>query len=133
MPPANPEVAEAVRKAREVVDSALSGACGDSLCEAVRDLYASFPRRGWLVRATARLLMGTVRRSKVPWLWYVDGVRDFGDRQAVYLVELVSGEGYRCSCHKSLYGYRRRARVCTHAAAVMLYRRQLQVLDFLGG
>jgi len=119
---------EALRRAEELLERALGGGCGDSLCEAVRELYGAFPRRSWLARSIARLLLGTVRPSRVPGLWYVDGVRELGDWRATYTVEYVGGEaGYRCSCYSTTFGYVRRSRVCTHVGAVMLYRRQLKL------
>ena len=122
------DAAEALWRAEALLESALSGRCGDSLCEAVRELHAVFPRRSWLARSIARLLLGTVRPSRLPGLWYVEGVRGLGDWKAVYTVEYVGGEeGYRCSCYSSTFGYARRSRVCTHVGAVMLYRRQLKL------
>jgi len=58
----------------------------------VRELYAVFPRKSWLARSIARLLLGTVRPSRLPGLWYVDGVGELGDCKAVYTVEYVGSE-----------------------------------------
>jgi hypothetical protein len=78
----------------------------------------------------ARLLLGTVERVSDS-VWRVYGVPGLGDGYGLYVVSLREGR-YECTCFTHSYGYVRRARICTHIAAVMLRRRQLKLVDYGG-
>lgn len=109
------------RRAAQLVRGALRGE-GGPLAAAILDLYKDVPRRSWLVRAVTRFILGTVeRRSKT--VYVVKGVPELGDWHGEYIVQRVGERRYTCTCFSSAYGYVRRARICTHIAAVILYRR----------
>jgi hypothetical protein len=118
----------ALKKAREKVRRCVRGLDRDSLCEVVNELTVSFAGRPqWVARGLARYMLQTVKplnlRVKA---WLVEGVPTLGDRHASYLVWL-DGDKYRCTCFTHAYGYVRQARICTHIAAVMFYRRQRRI------
>jgi len=113
-------VREAMREARALVREALEGEGGE-LAAAILDLHREIPRREWIARAVARVLLGTVVR-KGEGVWLVYGVSELGDWHGYYIVSLEGGK-YRCSCYSSKWGWRRAKRICTHVAAVMLTRR----------
>ncbi|MCC6049078.1 MAG: hypothetical protein LM580_00125 [Thermofilum sp.] len=133
LPWLDPErVARAKRAARRIVRESLRGERGDSLAEAIRSLYADVPRVEWLARAAARLLLRTVERASAS-VWRVYGVPELGDWYNVYIVSIGADGKYRCSCFNTRFGYVRRARICTHIAAVMLKRRQRKIEDYFRG
>jgi hypothetical protein len=123
-------VRRARKAARRIVRESLSGERRGSLAEAIRSLYEVVPREEWLARAVARLLLGTVERVSES-VWRVYGVPGLGDSYSLYVVSLREGR-YECTCFTHSYGYVRRARICTHIAAVMLRRRQLKLVDYGG-
>ena len=121
-------VRRARKAARRIVRESLSGERRGSLAEAIRDLYGTVEREEWLVRAVTRLLLGTVERVSAS-VWRVYGVPGLGDWYSVYVVSIGADGRYRCTCFNTRFGYVRRARICTHIAAVMLRRRQLKLLE----
>ena len=130
LPWLDPErVARARRAARRIVKQALRGERRDSLGEAIRSLYADVPRESWVARAVARILLKTVERASAS-VWRVYGVPALGDWYNVYIVSIGADGRYRCSCFNTKFGYVRRARICTHIAAVMLKRRQRKIEDY---
>lgn len=121
-------VRRAKRAARRIVRESLRGERRDSLAEAVKSIYMDVPRESWVARAVARLLLRTVERVSES-VWRVYGVPELGDWYNEYVVSLEGGK-YRCSCFNTKFGYVRRARICTHIAAVMLKRRQRKIEDY---
>jgi hypothetical protein len=108
--------------AREKVKQCLEGRDVSSICSVVRELYDSVPRVSWLARGLARYALRTVHQVSQG-VWRVDGIPALGDTYPSYFVTFREGR-YECTCFSHTYGYSRRARICTHIAAVMLYRRQ---------
>jgi hypothetical protein len=121
----------ALRKAREKVRRCASGRDSDSLCDVILELLQSFPEREeWVARGLARYMLGTVHPlSRLGWA--VDGVPALGDTHVVYTVWMEGGR-YECSCFMHSYGYVRKARICTHIAAVMFHRRQRRLEEVAG-
>ncbi|MEM3943753.1 MAG: hypothetical protein QXJ59_06685 [Thermofilaceae archaeon] len=116
------ELEEIRRRARELVRRALRGESDAPLARAIRDLFSDVPRRSWIERAVTRFLAHTVeRRGRT--VYVVRGLPELGDWKEAYVVQRVGERLYHCSCYSSSYGYVRRARICTHIAAVILYRR----------
>ncbi|MEM1522401.1 MAG: hypothetical protein QXU69_05210 [Thermofilaceae archaeon] len=116
------ELEEARKRARELVRRALRGESDAPLARAIRDLYNDVPRRSWVERAVLRFLLHTVeRRGRT--VYVVRGLPKLGDWKEAYVVQRLGERVYYCSCYSSTYGYVRRARICTHIAAVTLYRR----------
>jgi len=115
----------ALRKAREKVRRCVRLEDADSLCDVVHELLQSFPaREAWVAKGLARYMLKTVHPlSRPPRSWTVDGVPALGDSYALYTVWMEGGR-YTCTCFSHSYGYVRRARICTHIAAVMFFRRQ---------
>jgi len=102
----------------------------DPLELAVASLRERFPGKpgSWIVRALLRL--GDVREAG--WgLYVVYGRRELGDRRPLYHVWLSRGR-WLCTCYLSPYGWRRSRDICTHVAAVMLYRQYRRELERLG-
>jgi hypothetical protein len=122
----------ALKKAREKVRRCVKGEDSDSVCDVVLKLFQSFPaRKEWMARGLARYMLGTVHPLSRPGRWVVDGVPALGDTHATYTVWL-EGERYMCTCFMHPYGYVRKARICTHIAAVMFHRRQKRLEDVAG-
>ncbi len=95
----------------------------DPLRRAVESLLSAFPgkSRSWIRRALLRL--GDVREVREN-LYLVYGRRELGDWKPLYQVWYSEREGrWYCTCYASAFGLRRRREICTHIAAVMLYRR----------
>ena len=103
----------------------------DPLKWAVESLSRTFPgkSRNWIKRTLMRL--GDVREAGGG-LYVVYGRRELGDWKSLYQVWYSEGEGrWHCTCFTSAFGYRRRREICTHVAAVMLYRRYREALEKL--
>jgi SWIM zinc finger. len=103
----------------------------DPLRRAVDSLLKTFPgkSRNWIKRALMRL--GDVREVREN-LYLVDGRRELGDWKPLYQVWFSEREGrWYCTCYASAFGFRRRKEICTHIAAVMLYRRYRKALQRL--
>jgi len=56
----------------------------------------------------------------------VKALPEVGDTYHWYNVWTSKGK-YGCDCFIRAYGYVRKARICSHIATVMLYRRQLRL------
>jgi SWIM zinc finger. len=103
----------------------------DPLRRAVESLSSTFPgkSRSWIRRALLRL--GDVREVREN-LYLVYGRRELGDWKPLYQVWFSEREGrWFCTCYASAFGFRRRKEICTHIAAVMLYRRYRKALQRL--
>jgi hypothetical protein len=103
----------------------------DPLERAVDSLSKTFPgkSRSWIKRALLRL--GDVKEVREN-LYLVYGRRELGDWKPLYQVWFSEGEGrWLCTCYLSAFGFRRRREICTHIAAVMLYRRYRKALQRL--
>jgi hypothetical protein len=103
----------------------------DPLRRAVESLREDFPgkSRSWIRRALLRL--GDVKEVREN-LYLVYGRRELGDWKPLYQVWFSEREGrWFCTCYASAFGFRRRREICTHIAAVMLYRRYRKALEKL--
>jgi len=103
----------------------------DPLRRAVESLSSTFPgkSRSWIRRAILRL--GDVKEVREN-LYLVYGRRELGDWKPLYQVWFSEREGrWLCTCYLSAFGFRRRREICTHIAAVMLYRRYRKALQRL--
>ncbi len=103
----------------------------DPLRRAVQSLKEDFPGKSysWIRRALLRL--GDVREVREN-LYLVYGRRELGDWKPLYQVWFSEREGrWLCTCYASAFGFRRRREICTHIAAVMLYRRYKKALQRL--
>jgi hypothetical protein len=103
----------------------------DLLRRAVESLSSAFPDKSpsWIRRALLRL--GDVREVREN-LYAVHGRRELGDWKLLYQVWYSEREGrWYCTCHASAFGFRRRRQICTHIAAVMLYRNYRKALQQL--
>ena len=93
----------------------------EAAARGLKGLLKSFPRKPitWYERAVARFLMGVEEIS--PRHWLVRGIAELGDRKPYYNV-VWTGDRYVCDCYSSRYGRGREKMVCTHVAAVIIYR-----------
>ncbi|MGC8584340.1 MAG: hypothetical protein ACP5MH_11545 [Thermoproteus sp.] len=101
----------------------------DPLRRAVEALRADFPGKSssWIRRALLRL--GDVREVRED-LYVVEGRRELGDWKPLYQVWWSEAEGrWLCTCYYTQFGLRRRKDICTHVAAVMLFRRYKRALE----
>ena len=89
---------------------------------AIERLREDFPNKSksWVRRALVRFMRGTVREFNEN-TWVVRGLPELGDRYPTYVVRFRENK-YQCSCFESSWGLRRRSEICTHIAAVILYR-----------
>jgi len=100
----------------------------ECLREALGELRRKFPGKpeSWLMRAAVRSFY--VRRLGER-SWLVEGIRELGDAYRAYRVYLSSSDGrYFCSCFTTSFGHARRRRVCTHIAAVIVWRSMQRLL-----
>jgi len=103
----------------------------DPLRRAVQSLREDFPGKSysWIKRALLRL--GDVKEVREN-LYLVQGRRELGDWKPLYQVWFSEREErWLCTCYASAFGFRRRKEICTHIAAVMLYRRYRKALQRL--
>jgi len=93
------------------------------LMDALDEVRSKFPGKSdsWYVRAVLRVLSGVKRVRKDHWI--VPGSHVLGDYYPYYNVVMTKDGKYTCDCHVHAYGYVRKSRICTHIAAVMVYRR----------
>jgi len=89
---------------------------------AIERLREDFPNKSksWIRRALVRFMKNTVKEFSEN-VWVVKGLPELGDKYPTYVVRFRDGR-YYCSCFESSWGLRRRSEVCTHIAAVILYR-----------
>ncbi len=103
----------------------------DPLSRAVESLLSAFPGKSRSRVKRALLRLGDVREVRKS-LYLVYGRRELGDWKLLYQVWFSEREGcWYCTCYASAFGYRRRREICTHIAAVMLYRRYKKALEKL--
>jgi len=101
----------------------------DPLRRAVESLMADFPGKSysWIRRALMRL--GDVKEVREG-LYVVYGRRELGDWKPLYQVWFSEREGrWLCTCYFNQFGFRRRKEICTHVAAVMLFRRYRRAVE----
>jgi len=89
---------------------------------AVERLREDFPNKSksWVRRALIRFMKNTVKEYGEN-VWVVKGLTGLGDKYPTYVVRFKDGR-YYCSCFESSWGLRRKSEICTHIAAVILYR-----------
>jgi len=89
---------------------------------AIERLREDFPNKSksWVRRALIRFMKGTVKEYGEN-VWVVKGLSELGDKYPTYVVRFKDGR-YYCSCFESSWGLRRKSEICTHIAAVILYR-----------
>jgi hypothetical protein len=89
---------------------------------AIERLREGFPNKSksWIRRALVRFMRGTVREFNEN-TWVVRGLPELGDKYPTYVVRFKENK-YQCSCFESSWGLRRKSEICTHIAAVILYR-----------
>ena len=101
----------------------------DPLRRAVESLAADLPGKSysWIRRALIRL--GDVKEVRDN-LYVVHGRRELGDWKPLYQVWFSEREGrWLCTCYFGQFGHRRRKKICTHVAAVMLFRRYRRAVE----
>jgi hypothetical protein len=95
----------------------------DMLKDAVSFLRKRFKSKSesWILRAIVRAFyVQEIGNNR----WLVRGIEEFGDQYGVYRVTYYEvSKKYACTCFQTRYGHVRKRRICTHIAAVMLYRR----------
>jgi len=95
-----------------------------ALARALEELAEEFPgkSRSWFARAATRVLLG-VRRAREN-CWLVKGSPLLGDSYPVYAVSYHPEEReYYCTCSSHFGGIKRKMEICTHVAAVIVYKR----------
>lgn len=94
-----------------------------SLIDSIDFLYEQFPNKSdsWILRAIIRaMLTKQIERNR----WRVEGLQELGDLYGYYIVSYYEYPSkYFCTCYNTMYGYVRKAKICTHIAGVILYRR----------
>jgi len=119
---------ERAERAREIMRGRVPKGF-ESLAHAYMELRSEFPDKSdsWFFRALYRALAGVERLRDGHWL--VKGFPELGDRKPAYNVWLHEGR-YRCDCFYRAHGWAREKQICTHIAAVMLWRRQTRLSEF---
>lgn len=103
-----------------------------ALDKAVERLREKFPHKSssWIRRAILRL--GSVKELGQN-LYRVEGKQELGDWKPFYHVWYSEGERrWYCDCHFSQFGHVRRRHICTHIAAVLLYRQYKHAVEKMG-
>nr|KJR73336.1 MAG: hypothetical protein TU35_06470 [Thermoproteus sp. AZ2] len=108
---------------------------------ALNALRRKFPDKSddWIKRVLARLKDVEERRrgeggasSDGADFYIVKGRPDLGDKQPIYHVWWSQEERrWYCTCYLTGWGQKRAKEICTHAAAVMLYRQYKGMVDGL--
>jgi len=102
------------------------------LVQVLKELRVLFPKKSesWFKRSAVRALF-VVKKSDNWWL--VPGFLSLGDEYSVYTVVYDKMNGkYVCDCFYHFYGDIRKAKICTHIGAVMIYRRlQRKISEFM--
>ena len=95
----------------------------------IERLRVKFPGKSgsWVRRALRRFESGSVRQVG-DGVWVVSGDPKLGDKYSTYVVRFRDGR-YYCSCFETSWGLRRRAEICTHIAAVILYREYSKLMQ----
>ena len=95
----------------------------------IERLRVKFPGKSgsWIRRALRRFESGSVRQVG-DGVWVVSGDPGLGDKYPTYVVRLKDGR-YYCSCFETSWGLRRKAEICTHIAAVILYREYSRLMQ----
>jgi len=94
--------------------------------ESLRDLFPG-KSYSWIRRAVLRL--GDIKEVRED-LYVVYGRRELGDWKPLYQVWFSEREGrWLCTCYFNQFGFRRRKEICTHVAAVMLFRRYRRAVE----
>ena len=95
----------------------------------VRRLRERFPGKSgsWIRRALRRFESGSVKQISEG-VWVVNGDPKLGDKYPTYVVRFRGGR-YYCSCFETRWGLRRGAEICTHIAAVILYREYSRLMQ----
>ena len=113
-----------VKKARDLALSlGLKPENFELLGNAIKSLKNSFPNKAesWYIRASIRVLLGVKKISYRH--WQVKGLKMLGDAYPFYNVYLTKEGKYICDCYSRTYGYVRRAKICTHVAAVIIAKK----------
>ncbi|MEM0184228.1 MAG: hypothetical protein QXU93_11690 [Thermoproteus sp.] len=95
----------------------------DPFARAVERLRREFPDKpySWIRRALLRL---PYVRETSNGTYIVEGRREFGDWKPFYYVWWSERDRrWYCSCYFSTFGAKRKREICTHVAAVILYRK----------
>ncbi len=102
------------------------------LVQVLKELKELFPKKSesWFKRSAVRALF--VVRKNDNW-WLVPGFLSLGDEYSIYSVLYDKKEKkYTCDCFYHFYGEVRKAKICTHIGAVMVYRRlQRKLSEFM--
>jgi len=99
------------------------------LCEVLKELRETFPGKSssWFQRAALRAL--TVRKVADN-VWVVSGFYSLGDNYTRYAVRYDAKEKkYTCDCFLHFMGRVREYKICTHIAAVIIYRKMQRRLS----
>lgn len=100
------------------------------LKEAISLLKREFPNKSksWLLRAAIRFFFIIDDKGDE---WILKGIPSFGDLYNFYRVRFSSRRGkYECSCYNTSFGNVRERRICTHIAAVIIYRKVKSLMTY---
>ena len=100
-----------------------------ALREALEELKIPVPKQAPLVTSKGLAPLQTWGKLSFG-LYLVEGRRELGDWKPLYQVWFSKREGrWYCTCYFSQFGVLRQRDICTHVAAVMLYRRYKKALE----
>lgn len=116
---------EAIRCARNLVRGR-GCAEGEQFLKIAR---AIFPGKtaSWYMRVIARCLVGAKRVAKYHWI--LPGIKPLRDRYPYYNVVLTDKGEWFCDCFTRRFGWRRREKMCTHVAAIVILRKAVKGLE----
>ena len=92
---------------------------------AIEFLKKEFPNKSnsWIKRAFIRFILNSIKQIRNN-LWIVKGIPELGDKFEHYEVVYIPEQNrYYCSCFEHLWGFKRRKEICTHIAAVILWKK----------
>ncbi len=113
---------EAIRCARNIVRGKDCNK-GKRFFEIVRTVFPG-KTASWYMRVIARCLVGAERLAKYHWL--LPGIKSLGDHYPYYNVVLTEKGEWFCDCFTRQFGWRRRGKICTHVAAIIVLRKAVR-------
>ena len=93
------------------------------LALSIEKLKEKFPKKSssWIIRAAIRVMAGIYQLSDH--VWKVPGLAELNDHYTWYYVWFDKKEStYKCDCYNHSWGLYRKYRICTHVAAVLVFK-----------
>lgn len=105
------------------------------LALSIEKLKRKFPNKSssWILRAAIRVIIGILPLSSNA--WKVPGLMELNDYYSWYYVRFDNAVSvYKCDCYYHAWGFYRKYKVCTHVAAVLVFKEMNRLMsEYLRG